>query len=433
MKKVYMSMSTDVIHHGHIRIINRAAQLGELTIGVLSDEAISRYKRFPLLRYEQRAEIIRNLKGVSHVVEQKKLDYTENLLALKPDIVVHGDNWVHGVQEPIRRQVIKVLKSYGGELVEFPYSESEDIAALEADVRRKLSMPEKRRARLRALIGMKPVVRVLEAHNGLSGLIVEETRVQHDGCIEQFDAMWVSSLCDSTIKGKPDIELVDNTSRLNTIDEIMEVTTKPIILDGDTGGKIEHFEFLVKTLERMGVSAVIIEDKEGLKKNSLFGTEVTQQQASIEDFSQKIAAGKSVLTTRDFMIIARIESLILERGMDDALARAFAFAGAGADGIMIHSRQKSPDEIFEFIEKFRARDGSTPLVVVPTTFNAVKEREWGKRGVNIVIYANQLIRSAFPAMEAVARMILQSGRCKEADEQLCMPISQILTLIPGAK
>lgn len=432
MKTVYLSMSTDVIHTGHIRIISNAAKLGELTVGVLSDEAISRYKRFPLLNYEQRAEIISHLKGVARVVRQDTLDYEENLIRLRPDIVVHGDNWQKGVQEPVRRRVLEILASYGGELVEFPYYDSPEIEALEKDTRRILGMPENRRGRLRSLLAMKPLISVLEAHSGLSGLIVEETKVERDGKIRQFDGMWVSSLCDSTMKGKPDIELVDNTSRLRTIDEILDVTTKPIILDGDTGGKIEHFTFLVKTLERMGVSAVIIEDKVGLKKNSLFGTEVAQQQADIPEFCAKIRAGKQALTTREFMIIARVESLILEQGMEDALTRARAYVEAGADGVMIHSRRKSPDEIFEFCEKFRQTNPAVPLVVVPTTFNDVTEEEWERRGVNIVIYANHLIRSAFPAMESTARSILENSRCKEADE-ICMPISRILTLIPDAE
>lgn len=425
-------MSTDVIHNGHIRIISQAAKLGELTVGVLSDEAIAQYKRFPLLRYEQRAEIIQNIKGVTHVIEQKTLDYTENLMKLRPDFVVHGDDWKTGVQANIRQKVIDVLNTYGGQLVEYPYFQSPEINILEKDVRRILGMPENRRGRLKKLLSMKPVISVLEAHSGLSGLIVEETKVEINGTVKQFDAMWVSSLCDSTMKGKPDIELVDNTSRLRTIDEIIEVTTKPIILDGDTGGKIEHFKYLVKTLERMGVSAIIIEDKVGLKKNSLFGVEANQTQAEIPEFCRKISEGKTALTTRDFMIIARIESLILEKGMEDAITRAHAYVKAGADGIMIHSRKKSPDEIFMFCRLFRETDKGTPLVVVPTTFNSVTEDEWMRQGVNIVIYANHLIRSAFPSMEKTAKLILQHGRCMEADE-LCMPIDRILRLIPESE
>lgn len=431
MKTVFLSMSTDIIHNGHIKIIAKAAALGELTVGVLTDEAVARYKRYPLVRYEERVEIIRSISGVSHVVRQDSIDYEKILMELKPDIVVHGDDWKTGFQAPIRQKVLTLLDTYGGELVEFPYTVNDSMDALEGNARRVLSMPEKRRGRLRELLNWKKPVTILEAHNGITGLIVENTRVEREGEVVQFDGMWVSSLCDSTAKGKPDIELVDNTSRLSTIEEIMEVTTKPIILDGDTGGLVEHFVFFVKTLERIGVSAVIIEDKEGLKKNSLFGTDVTQTQCSISSMCEKISAGKRAQTTHDFMIIARIESLILEQGMEDALNRAFAYVQAGADGIMIHSRKNSPDEIFEFCETFRKSDANTPLVVVPTTFNVVTEREWAEHGVNIVIYANHLIRSAFPAMQKTAEMILLNGRCQEADSQV-MPIKQILTLIPGA-
>lgn len=428
-KTVYMCFSTDIIHDGHISIIDRAAKLGRVIIGVLSDEAVTSYKRYPVQQYEERADIIRHITGVSEVIEQKELSYAENLRRLKPDFVVHGDDWKYGFQQPIRQEVIDILNEYGGELVEFPYSNSGVYATLDRRAREQLSVPEVRRARLKRLISMKGCINAIEAHSGITGLIAEKTTVLQDGKTYQFDAMWVSSLCDSTAKGKPDIELVDMSSRFRTIDDIMEVTTKPIIFDGDTGGLAEHFVYTVKSLERMGVSMIIIEDKTGLKKNSLFGTEVKQTQDTIENFCAKIRAGKAAQKTKDFMIVARIESLILERGMEDALTRAFAFVEAGADGIMIHSRRKEPDEIFEFVEKFRAKDSATPIVVVPTSFNTVTEAEFKARGVNVVIYANQLTRSGFPAMKKAAETILQNHRAKEADD-MCMSIQEILTLIP---
>lgn len=429
MKTVYMSFSTDMLHSGHIAIIEKAAALGQLTIGVLTDQVIASYKRYPLLSYEERVNMLQSIRGVYRTVEQNSLSYADNLRKLRPDYVVHGDDWKSGVQKPIRDEVVSILNEYGGELVEYPYSNDERYRALEQRSREHLSIPNIRRGRLRDLLAMKPTLSILEAHSGITGLIAENTVVVKEGKAFQFDGMWVSSLCDSTAKGKPDIELVDMSSRLRTIDDIMEVTTKPIILDGDTGGLIEHFVYNIKTLERMGVSAVIIEDKTGLKKNSLFGTEVAQTQDCIEHFCEKIAAGKRALKTKEFMLIARIESLILERGMADALKRAFAYVAAGADGIMIHSRKKSPEEIFEFCERFREKDPVTPIVVVPTSFNTVTEEEFAQRGINIVIYANQLTRSAFPAMQKAARTILENHRAKEADD-LCMPIKDILTLIP---
>lgn len=428
-RTVYMCFSTDVIHGGHISIINKAARLGKLIIGVLSDEAISSYKRFPLVAYNQRKTIFENINGVYKVIEQKDLSYSENLRKLKPTYVVHGDDWKTGFQKIIRDEVTSILAEYGGKLVEFPYSNGEEFIELDKRSRMRLSMPDVRRGRLRKLIDLKGCVSALEAHSGITGLIAENTTVLQEGKTYQFDAMWVSSLCDSTAKGKPDIELVDMTSRFRTIDDIMEVTTKPIIFDGDTGGLTEHFVYTVKSLERMGVSMVIIEDKTGLKKNSLFGTEVEQTQDSIENFCEKIKAGKNAQKTSEFMICARIESLILERGMEDALERAFAFAGAGADAIMIHSRKKDPAEIFEFVEKFRAKDTTTPIVVVPTSFNTVTEEEFKARGVNVVIYANQLTRSGFPAMQKAAQTILENHRAKEADD-MCMSIKEIITLIP---
>lgn len=428
-KTVYLCFSTDIIHGGHVAIIQKAAALGHLIIGLMTDEAVATYKRFPILDYNERLKIIKNIKGVSVVVEQTTLSYIPNLLKYRPDIVVHGDEWKEGIQAPVRQEVIETLKTYGGQLIEFPYSDNEEYRILEKNAVKQLSIPDYRRGTLKKLIGMKSVVTAMEAHNGLTGLIVEKTVVYNNGSVKSFDAIWVSSLCDSTSKGKPDIELVDMTSRFSTINEIMEVTTKPIIMDGDTGGLTEHFVYTVRTLERMGVSAVIIEDKTGLKRNSLFGTEANQTQDSIENFCAKIKAGKKAQQTDEFMIIARIESLILKRGVGDALERAFAYIHAGADAIMIHSKDTLPDEVFDFCDRFRAQDRQTPLVVVPTTYNSVTEEELHQHGANIVIYANHLIRAEFPAMQKVAKSILKNHRSKETDEA-CMPIKEIITLIP---
>lgn len=428
-KTVYLAFSTDIIHGGHIRILKKAAELGKVIVGVMSNQAVASFKRYPVLDYEHRYEIIKNIKYVDEVVEQKSLSYKDNLINIKPDYVVHGDEWREDNLKYIREETINVLKEIGGKLIEYPFSTDTEFNVLEYKSAEYLSIPEVRRGRLKKILSYKPVVSIIEAHNGLTGLIAEKTTVVKEGKYYQFDGMWVSSLCDSTSRGKPDIELVDLSQRLQTINEIMEVTTKPIILDGDTGGLIEHFVYNVKTLERIGVSAIIIEDKIGLKKNSLFGTEVKQQQDTIENFCAKIKAGKQVLKTKEFMIIARIESLILERGLEDALKRAFAYVKAGADGIMIHSRKKEPDEIFEFCKRFRKKDNKSCLVVVPTTFNGVTEDEFASRNVNIVIYANHLTRSAFPSMKKTAETILYNRRAKEADE-MCMSIKEILNLIP---
>lgn len=428
MKSVYTCFCTDVIHDGHLNIINEAKKHGRVIVGCLSDEALIRYNKFPTISQEERIKLYRTLDGVEEVVIQNDTFYDDVVTLIKPDYILHGDNWLTGPEKAIRDHVEELVKSYGGEIIDIPYTYNEKVRKIDLQLREKLAMPEYRRKRLRQLIKMTPVVKAMEAHSGLTGLIVEKTVVEHEGRLDQFDAMWVSSLCDSTAKGKPDIELVDMTSRFRTIDDIMEVTTKPIIFDGDTGGLTEHFVYTVRSLERMGVSAVIIEDKKGLKKNSLFGTEVEQTQATIEEMSAKIAAGKQAQLTDDFMIIARIESLILEQGMEDALERARAFVKAGADGIMIHSRKKDPAEIVEFCDKFREEDKETPIVVVPSSFNVITEEELASHGVNIVIYANQLTRAAFPAMQQTAEDILKYHRAKEVDDRL-MPIKQIITLI----
>ena len=428
MKTVYTCFCTDIIHEGHLNIIRNAQKYGRVVVGVLSDEATLRYNQFPTLSFEERVELIRKIEGVDEVITQNDVLYDDVLDSLRPDYVIHGDNWREGPISAIRSHVEEKIKAWGGEIIDIPYTYNEQVRRLDRQIREKLAMPEYRRKRLRKLIKIRGLIKALEVHSGLTGLIAEKTCVEHNGEFDQFDAMWISSLCDSTAKGKPDIELVDMTSRFRTIEDVMEVTTKPIIFDGDSGGLPEHFVYTVRSLERMGVSAVIIEDKVGLKKNSLFGTEVKQTQDSIEHFCEKIAAGKKVQLTDSFMIIARIESLILEQGMEDALTRARAYVKAGADGIMIHSRSKTPDEILEFCDKFRAEDKTTPIVVVPTTYNTVTEAELGAHGVNVVIYANQLTRSAFPAMEQTAKDLLIYHRAKEVDDKL-MSIKKILTLI----
>ena len=428
MKKVYTCFCTDVIHEGHLNILEKANAYGDVYVGVLSDAAMVRYNRFPTISLEKRMEIVKETGLVKEVMIQEDIMYDQIMEELRPDYVVHGDNWAKGPEAVIRKNVIDNLEKFGGELIEVPYTYNENVRRIDEQMKEKLVMPEFRRKRLRQLITMSPIVKTLEVHSGLTGLIAEKTVVESNGKLDQFDAMWISSLCDSTAKGKHDIELVYMSSRIRTIDDVMDVTTKPIILDGDTGGLVEHFVYNVRTLERMGVSAVIIEDKTGLKKNSLFGTEVEQTQDSIENFCEKIRAGKRALRTEEFMIIARIESLILERGMEDALNRARAYVAAGADGIMIHSRKKSPDEILEFCHLFRQEDAKTPIVVVPTSFNSITEEELSAAGVNIVIYANQLTRSAFPAMQSTAVEILKNHRALEVDSRL-MPFKDIIRLI----
>ena len=431
-KKVYVGMSVDLIHEGHINIIKEAAKLGIVTVGLLTDAAIASYKRLPYMPYENRKLIISEIKGVDNVIQQNAHSYTENLVKLKPDFVVHGDDWREGSQKEIRSDVINTLKQWEGKLIEIPYTNNISSSILNKKIKEIGTTPNIRLSLLKRLLKAKPLIRLNEAHNGLSGLITEKTRIEKNGRIIEFDAMWSSSLTDSTAKGKPDIEAIDMTSRMNTVNDIFEVTTKPMIFDADTGGKIEHFSFTVKSLERLGVSAVVIEDKIGLKKNSLFGNDVKQTQDSIENFQHKISEGKKSQVTDDFMIIARIESLILEAGMEDALIRSAKYIDAGADAIMIHSKHKNPDEIFEFCEKYKLLKNGIPLMVVPSSFNSVNEDEWQEKGVNIVCYANHMLRSAYPAMLDVAKSILINKRSYEANDK-CISINEILNLIPGTK
>ena len=431
-KTVYVGMSADIIHTGHLNILHVAKQYGRVTVGVLTDAAIASYKRLPYLTYEQRATIVSNLKGVEEVIPQNTLDYTENLLKLKPDYVVHGDDWKHGVQQKTREKIIETLAQWGGKVIDVPYTKGISSTMLNERLKEIGTTPDIRLKTLRRLINAKKIVRICESHSGLTGLIIENTHVMVNNVRHEFDGMWASSLTDSTSKGKPDIEAVDLTTRLHDLNDALEVTTKPIIFDGDTGGKMEHFTFTVRTLERLGISAIIIEDKVGLKKNSLFGTAVKQEQDSIEGFCAKIRTGKQAQITEDFMVIARIESLIAGKGIDDALERALAYIDAGADGIMIHSKEQTGDDIKQFCLALRQKNATIPIVVVPTTYNHITEEELSSWGVNIVIYANHLLRAAYPAMVKCAETILTHGRSLEAND-LCMPIKEILELIPGTK
>lgn len=432
-KIVYVGMSADIIHTGHLNIIREAEKLGRVVVGVLTDEAIASYKRLPYLTYDQRSEIVASLKGVDEVIPQTTLDYVPNLEKIHPDYVLHGDDWKQGVQQKTRQRVIECISQWGGIVVDIPYTQGISSSMLNQHLKEIGTTPEVRMKRLRRLINAKPVVRILESHCGLTGLIAENAYVEVNDMKKEFDGMWASSLTDSTSKGKPDIEAVDLTTRLHDLNDTLEVTTKPVIFDGDTGGKIEHFVFTVRTLERLGISAVIIEDKVGLKQNSLFGTDAVQTQDTIESFCSKLQAGKNAQITDDFMIVARCESLIAGKPISDAIERCCAYVGAGADGIMIHSKERTGEDIREFCRQFRARYADVPIVAVPTTYNQFTEEELASWGINVVIYANHMLRSAYPAMVSCAKSILLHSRAKEASEEYCMPIKDILNLIPGTR
>ena len=429
-KTVYVAMSADLIHPGHLNILEEAYRLGDVTVGLLTDKAIASYKRLPFMSFSQRKEVMQSIKYVQEVIPQETLDYTDNLKRIRPDYVVHGDDWTTGVQQKVRKKVLDTISDWNGKLVEVPYTDGISSTKLNLALKEIGTTPDIRRSRFKRLLSTKNIIRGIEVHNALTGLIAEQTAIEKDNVNYEFDFMWAGSLTESTAKGKPDIEAVDTTSRSLTLNDILEVTTKPIIYDADTGGKIEHFKFTVRTLERLGVSAVVIEDKIGLKKNSLLGNDVVQHQDTIEHFQKKIKAGKESQITEEFMVIARIESLILNAGLDDAMARAIAYSQAGADGILIHSRDKDPDEIFQFCKRYKEANLMLPLIVVPSSFNKVFEHELEAEGINVVIYANQLLRAAYPAMIETATSILENGRSSEVDSKL-MSIKNILDLIPG--
>lgn len=431
MATVYVGMAADLLHPGHLNVIRKAAELGDVVIGLMTDQAIASFSRLPYMTYEQRKIVVEAVKGVTDVVKQETLDYTENLERLRPEYVVHGDDWLTGPQAETRKRVIDTLAKWGGKLVEVPYTKGISSTMLNNILREIGVTPEIRGRRLERLLAARDIVRVLEAHSGLSGLIVENAEAERNGRLVEFDAIWISSLTQSAAQAKPDNGYLDASSRLSTVNAVLDVTTKPVIFDGDNGGPAEHLAFTVKALERLGVSAIIIEDKVGLKKNSLFGTDVRQEQDEPEAFADKIRAGREARVGNCFMVIARIESLILNRGMDDALRRAETYLAAGADGIMIHSRAKNPDETREFAGCYNRFPNRKPLVAVPSSYDQVREEELIDWGVDIVIYANQLLRAAYPAMVRTAESILRNGRAGDAAAEYCMSIEEIINLIPG--
>ena len=427
-KIVYVPMGADIIHSGHLNILKHAQKYGEVVIGLFTDSAIAEYKRLPLIGYTQRYDIIKNIKGVSKVVPQDTWDYSKNLNKLKPDYVVHGDDWKKGVQKGTRDKVIKTLKKWSGKLIEPKYTQNISANSLKNKINNIIFFPQNRVSILKRLIYSKNIVRILESHNSLTGLIIENLNIIKNKRMLEFDGMWSSSLTDSATKGKPDNSSVDFSSRISSLNEMMDVTTKPLVFDADNGGQLEHLSFLVRSLERAGVSAIIMEDKIGLKKNSLFKNQTGAKQDKPNIFAKKIKKVCNSRQSNDFMTIARIESFILGKGLKDALQRAEIYSKAGADAILIHSKKKTPKEIFSFAREFRKSKNFVPLVSVPSTYSKVYEKDLIQNGFKLVIYANQLLRAAYPAMQNTAKKILEKSRAFEIDKKI-IPINEIINLI----
>ena len=427
-KTVYVGLSADIMHEGHINILRIANSYGDVIVGLLTDQAIASYKNIPYLDYKKRKVVIENMKYVKKVIPQKTLDYVENLKLIRPDYVVHGDDWKSGVQKKTRERVVSTLKKWSGKLIEPKYTKNISSTSIKNKITEIISTPENRVSRLKRLISSKNIVRILESHNSLTGLIIENLKIIKNNKKIEFDGMWSSSLTDSATKGKPDNSSVDFSSRITSLNEMLDVTSKPLVFDADNGGQLEHLPFLIRSLERAGTSAIIMEDKIGLKKNSLFKNQTGAKQDKPEIFAKKIKKICKTRQSKDFMVIARIESFILGKGLKDALKRAEIYSKAGADGILIHSKEKTPKEIFSFAKEFKKSRNYVPLVSVPSTYSKVYERDLIKNGFKLVIYANQLLRAAYPAMENAAKSILNKSRAFEIDKKI-IPIKEIINLI----
>ena len=427
-KIVYVGLSADILHKGHINILKIANSYGDVYVGLLTDEAIASYKNIPYLNYEKRKIVLENIKYVKKVIPQKTLDYEENLLIIKPDYVVHGDDWKTGIQKKTRKKVVKVLKKWSGKLIEPKYTQNISSTSIKKEMLNIITSIENRVSRLKRLMSSKDIVRILESHNSLTGLIIEKMKMLKNNKTIEFDGMWSSSLTDSATKGLPDNSSLSFSARISSLQDIMDVTTKPLVFDADNGGRIEHLPFLVRSLERSGVSAIIMEDKVGLKKNSLFKNQKNTKQDKPQLFANKIMKICNSRQSQDFMVIARIESFIVGKGLNDALKRAEKYSKAGADAILIHSKQKTPSEIFSFAKEWKKNQNFKPLVSVPSTYSKVYEKDLIKNGFKLVIYANQLLRAAYPAMKKTAKTILKNSRAFEADKKI-IPIKEIINLI----
>jgi phosphoenolpyruvate phosphomutase / 2-hydroxyethylphosphonate cytidylyltransferase len=427
-KLVYVGLSADILHEGHINILKIANSYGIVIVGLLTDEAIASYKNIPYLDFKKRKVVIENMKYVQKVIPQKTLDYVENLNLIKPDFVVHGNDWKTGIQKKTRQRVIKTLKKWSGKLIEPNYTKNISSTLIKSKITDIISSPQNRVSRLKRLFNSKDIVRILESHNSLTGLIIENLCIKKKKVNIEFDGMWSSSLTDSATKGKPDNSSVDFSSRISSLNDMMDVTTKPLVFDADNGGQLEHLPFLVRSLERSGASAIIMEDKVGLKKNSLFKNQKNTKQDKPEIFSKKIKKICNSRQSKNFMVIARIESFIVGKGLNDALKRAVIYSKAGADAILIHSKEKTPAEIFSFAKEFKKNKHFIPLVAVPSTYSKVYEKDLIKNGFKLVIYANQLLRAAYPAMQYAAKKILENSRAFEIEKKI-IPIKKIINLI----
>jgi phosphoenolpyruvate phosphomutase len=426
-KTIYVPLAVDILHSAHINILKKAKKYGKVIVGLLTDSAIAEYKKFPLITYNERYKILEGIKYIDQIVEQNNWDYSINIKKYKPNFFIHGDDWKTGIQKNHRKKVINALKKINSKLIEVPFSRNISSSEIKHKMI-KLSSPINRVSKLKRLLNAKKIVRILESHNALTGLIIEKTNIIKNKKIIEFDGMWSSSLTDSATKGLPDNSSLSFSSRISSLNDIMDVTSKPLVFDADNGGQIEHLAFLIRSLERSGVSAIIMEDKVGLKKNSLFKNQTGAKQDKPQLFAKKIKKICNSRQSQDFMVIARIESFILGKGLKDALNRAEVYSKAGADAILIHSKEKTTAEIFSFAKEFKKSKNFIPLVSVPSTYSKVYEKNLIRNGFKLVIYANQLLRAAYPAMQNTAKTILKNKRAFEADKKI-IPIKEIINLI----
>ncbi len=408
-KTVYVGMSADLVHPGHINLLREAASLGRVTVGLLTDRAISSYKRMPFLTFEQRRAVIEHIAFVTAVVPQDTLDYTDNLRLLRPDFVVHGDDWRNGVQAQTRRRVLDVLREWGGTLVEPPYTEGISSTALRMAAMDIGFAPGVRQRRLRRMLDCKPLVRVMQAHDGLSAHIVDRLEETTQGAPREYDAIWVDSLAGAPIRGKPDPLPFDLSSRLVTLHEILDATTKPLICNAGGAGHAAGVTAAVRTLERIGVSAIVIDTEVTDRRAVPAMAASAPPQDDMAAFIREIAAARDARVTPDFMIIARINDRTRDCGADRMMARAAAGVDAGADAVMCDSDPVNPDGIFDLCRRYRRLMNGHPLLVGLSGTEGLQEHDLASAGASMVVYTDTLLRAAREAMISAASQVLSCG------------------------
>jgi len=422
-KTVYVGMVGDMLHVGHINILKTAARLGRVTVGVLTDRAVVGYKRLPLLAFEDRVRVVESIADVAAVVPQKTLSYVENLRALRPDYVVHGDDWRYGDQvSRARAEVIATLGEWGGELVEVAYTKGISSTAIHRSGAADALFSGTRQGRLRRLLAAKPTLRIVEAHSGLSAKIAAEVRGP-DGATG-FDAVWQSGLTDAIHRGKSDGGAVDRGRRLQAVEEILDAGPLPLIYDGRAAGRPETVFDLTRALDKAGVSALCLGDRSDPDR--------TGPEMSPAETVAQIEAVRAACPTGAVMAISRIVVAAPGNGgsgaLDRALDRALALLEAGSDAVMFDSAADTAEPILDIAARLRRQRRDVPLFAAQSDRWGAPIHRFENAGIDAVVYETHLLRATVAPMRRAATALLAEGTGPAPD---LTPLPELRGLFPS--